>query len=596
MYSSERYPLLAAGRSQVAGARERVLAVAVGAGASLPVVVATVRALRAQWMPLGDQGIIATRAFDVFTTHAPLLGQYSEASTVTGQPTYSPGPLLYWLLALPARLGAPASLTLTIAALNVACIMGAVALARRRGGVVLMVLAAVAIALMCVSLSAESLHGIFNPSAALFPFLLLVFLCWSLACGDVGLLPLTALVASFVVQCHLGYVAPAGGMLVVAIVGLALARRRERAGSLRPRSLRRPLLLALGVAVICWSLPVAEEVTHHPGNMTVLAREVGTHQRTQGATKGWRVLVRTVGVPPRWLRTPSANAGRLSDMSGGDYGDTRLHDLTTAPGVVERVSAVLILAALALVGVVGIRRRRPDLAAAAALALVLCATLAWEVAVTPLEATNTLGYFLWWDSVAGMWVWLAVGWSAVALLAGARRFRVRAPAIAAGAAVGVVAAAGVAAAAVQQPDKHAPYYPATRALADGLDRAIPAGTSVRLVQRGGPMVAIEPTIRFTLLRHGVRALGPYASRRPGAWYELDHRRYRYVASVNSDRPPHFTPWRVVARAQMTDARGLHRLTATLSPASAHEDLSPRKNAQTARAADIPGWPNPPGHS
>jgi hypothetical protein len=596
MYSSERYPLLAPGRSRVTGARERVLVLAVGAAASLPVVVATVRALAAQWMPLGDQGIIATRAYDVFTGHGPLLGQYSEASTVTGQPTYSPGPLLYWLLALPARFGAPAALTLTIAALNIACIMGAVALARRRGGVVLMVLAAVAIALMCVSLSAESLHGIFNPSAALFPFLLLVFLCWSLACGDVGLLPLTVLVASFVVQCHLGYVAPAGGMLVVAVIGLVLARRRERAAGSGVRSLRRPLLAAAAVAIVCWSLPVAQELTHHPGNLTVLAREVGTHQQTQGVTKGWRVLVRSVGLPPRWLRPPTANAGRLSDMSGGDYGDTRLHDLTTVPGAVERLSTVLLLAALLLTVLIGVRRRRADLVTAAALALVLCAAVAWEVAVTPLKATNTLGYFLWWDSILGMWVWLVLGWSAITVLAGARRFSVRAPAVAAGGAVAVVLAAGVAAAAVQQPDKHEPYYRPTRALAAGLDKALAPGTSVRLVQRGGPMVAIEPTIRYTLLRHGVRALGPYASRRPGAWYELDHRRYRYVVSVNSDRPPHFRPFRVVARARMIDARGVHRVTATLSPASAQEDLSPRKNAQTARAADIPGWPNPPGHS
>jgi hypothetical protein len=596
MYSSERYPLLAARRSRVAVSRERAVAVAVGAAASLPVIVATVRALRDQWMPMGDQGIIATRAYDVFTTHAPLLGQYSEASTVTGQPTYSPGPLLYWLLAVPARIGAPASLTLTMAALNVACVIGALALARRRGGDVLMVLTGVAIALMCLSLSAESLHGIFNPSAALFPFLLLVFLCWSVACGDAGLLPLTVLAASFVVQCHLGYVAPAAGMLGVAVAGLVLARRRGRAGAAAPRRLRRPLLAAVLVAAVCWSLPLAEEATHHPGNMTVLAREVVTHQPTEGATKGWRALVRAVGVPPRWLRTPTANAGRLSDMSGGDYGDTRLRDLTTVPSPLERVSTVLIVAALAGVALVAARRRRPEIVTAAAIGLVLCVALAWEVAVTPLRATNTLGYFLWWDSIAGMWVWLALGWSGLVLLASGRQFTLRAPAIASVAAVVVVAGAGVAAAAVQQPDKHEPYYRATRLLAARLNSAIPPGTTVRLVQRGGPMVAIEPTIRFTLLGHGVRALGPYASHRPGAWYELDHRRYRYVVSVNSDRPPHYQPARVVARAQMTDARGQHRLTATLSPASAQSDRSIRKNAQTARAADMPGWPNPPGHS
>ena len=76
---------------------------------------------------------------------------------------------------------------------NTLAIIGAVALARRRGGLVLMFAAAIAIALLCQSLPSESLHDIWNPAAGLFPFLLLIFLGWSVACGDVGLLPLTAL-------------------------------------------------------------------------------------------------------------------------------------------------------------------------------------------------------------------------------------------------------------------------------------------------------------------------------------------------------------------------------------------------------------------
>ena len=62
---------------------------------------------------------------------------------------------------------------------------------------------AAAIGLMCQSLSSESLHDVWNPAAGLFPFLLLCFLCWSLACGEHRLLPLTVLVASFVTQTHL---------------------------------------------------------------------------------------------------------------------------------------------------------------------------------------------------------------------------------------------------------------------------------------------------------------------------------------------------------------------------------------------------------
>ena len=56
-----------------------------------------------------------------------------------------------------------------------------------------MLASALGIALMCQSLPTESLHDIWNPAAALFPFLALVFVGWSLACGEHRLLPLAAL-------------------------------------------------------------------------------------------------------------------------------------------------------------------------------------------------------------------------------------------------------------------------------------------------------------------------------------------------------------------------------------------------------------------
>src|SRR2546429_8831648 len=124
-------------------------------------------------------------------------------------------------------------MTLTMGAVNSLAIVGAVALARRRGGVILMFATALAIALMCQSLAAETFHDIWNPSAALFPFTLLIFLCWSLACGEYRLLPLTALVASFVLQANLTYLPPTVGLLAVRLGGLALSpagvRRRPPA-------------------------------------------------------------------------------------------------------------------------------------------------------------------------------------------------------------------------------------------------------------------------------------------------------------------------------------------------------------------------------
>src|SRR5207247_3138458 len=70
-------------------------------GAALPVIVSTIHAISERWIPYGDQAVIASQAYDVFTSHTPLLGQYSASYHLVSQPTYSLGPMLYWLLALP---------------------------------------------------------------------------------------------------------------------------------------------------------------------------------------------------------------------------------------------------------------------------------------------------------------------------------------------------------------------------------------------------------------------------------------------------------------------------------------------------------------
>ena len=203
----------------------------------------TVKAVRAGWIPAGDDGIIATRGWDVLTSHTPLVGQYSEAGLVVhGQVMHSPGPMLYWLLALPARYGTVDSLAVTMCVLNTLAIVLCVALARRRGGWVLMFAAAFGISLMCQSLPGEALHDIWNPAAALFPFLALLFVGWSLACGEYRLLPLAALLSSFVLQTHLMYLAPTLVVLGVGLGGLALRLMLGRLAARRAAGCYRDLV------------------------------------------------------------------------------------------------------------------------------------------------------------------------------------------------------------------------------------------------------------------------------------------------------------------------------------------------------------------
>jgi len=578
-------------------------AIAAGLGAAIPVLRSTVHAVAIGWQPAGDDGIILTRAWDVFTGHSPLIGQYSEAGIVTGQIVHSPGPLLYWLLALPVRFASTAGVAGWMGAVNTLAIIGCVALARRRGGFALMFAAAAAIALMCQSLPAESFHDVWNPAAALFPFLLLIFVCWSLACGELRLLPLAVLLASFVTQTHLTYLTPTLGMFAV-LAGCLLAARRgrpprarrgarspaaesppgesapavlaelapadppvgeaatapaeppprggrsrplrraARLGSASAPETRRWVLAALLVAALCWAAPIIDEIEHSPGNLSLIVQTTEDRGTTLGAGTGWNAVVRAVGVPPWWLYVPRSEWSRKSDVRH-------------SPGGGAVAAALIVLAALGLVAIAGIVRRRRDVAAAALIGLVLCAALDANVAQTPALPllAATIGYTAWWGSLLGMWVWLVLAWAAwllcvrVALhakpLAGVRgrlraasgRGRRLAGVLAWLACLGAVAGVGTAVAAGERADSHVHQYRPIAAIVARLDQVIPSHATLRLrlVVASVSTQPIEPAVRFGLVRHGDLVLSFGAFVRLGDYYELLDKPYGWYVVIGDGR-------------------------------------------------------------
>jgi hypothetical protein len=571
----------------LAGARpragQRALTLATGLAAAIPVIVATANAVHGGWIPGADQAIIATRAYDVLSSHTPLVGQYTLAGMVTGKVTHGLGPMLFWLLALPSRFGSTASITWTMGAVNTLAIVGVVALARRRGGVVLMFAAALALALMCQSLAAETFHDIWNPSAGLFPFTLLIFLCWSLACGEYRLLPPTVLVASFVVQAHLMYLPATAGLLAVGVAGLALSlvagrRARVKSGA-RPghRSLLAWVGAAILVTAVCWSAPIVDELVEGSGNLSLVAQTANASKPTLGASAGWHAVVRAVGARPWWLYVPTNRWERKRDVRA-----------TPPTGAVD--SCIGLLAALLLALLVGLARRRRDVVAGALIGFVLCAALAAVAAYTPTPGVllATLGYTMWWGSQVGMWVWLMLAWSAwlgagwlLAMLArlragghapggrplGGRLPRMLALALLLACVGGVIATVVVASAvaATEKRDEHATLYRSTAALAAHLERAIPSGRTVELV--GSLNIAtlpIRPALRYFLVRHGVRVLARGSNLRLGDWYELHNRPYDYVAYVKDGVKPPAKWARLLDRVGFRDGWGLQVVSLWIS--------------------------------
>jgi hypothetical protein len=536
------------------GLRDRGLVVAAGLAASLPVIVAVVRTLQEHWVPLADDGVIVLRAWDVLTDQSPLVGQFSTAKAETVGNVYSPGPLLYWLLALPVRAFGWSAAPVTIGAMNVASIMGSVALSRRRAGTAFMLVTALALALMCRSLPAESLSMPFNPTAPLLPCTLLVFLTWSLACGEYRLLPVTALVASFVMQTHLSYVGPAVGMLAIGGIGLFLSRRGAEPGA------RNWALAAVAVAAVSWSAPLIDEVVHEPGNLTQLRRTLTADRATLGADTGWHAIVKAFGAPPWWLE---------SQVSGQEH-------LTDLIGPPSRASVLAFLTVVGLLAVGLAQWRHPATVVAAGLGVLLVGGLAVVAAVTPAERVITLGYTMQWGSPAGMFAWLAAGLGLLgAIVEASRRAGVErgAPvARRAGALVGLAVVAVVAswAASADSPNSQRWIYDPARATVAELETALPPGRSVFVAPSTGEVgYQAYPLIVFALRRHGDRPLVVDSTvETVGPYYAVAGRSYDSSVVLVEGNAPVPEGGRVVARIPVEDAPATvtdHQLSVVLVP-------------------------------
>ncbi|MGI8558365.1 MAG: hypothetical protein ACR2ND_08645, partial [Solirubrobacteraceae bacterium] len=392
--------------------------------AAVPVFIVLVQALTAGWAPDGDRAVVAARAYDVLSAHPPLVGAFSTTTFLTGVNTYSPGPLLYWLLAVPAHLPGLWALPTTMAVVNGASVVGSVLLARRRGGPVFMVVAAAAIVVMLSSLPTDLPSDIWAPSAPLLPFTLLVIVSWSVACGDAQLLPLAVLLASFTAQCHIAYLLPALLLLAVGVAGLLTSTRLhgwvgETVAS--AHRVRRSASVALLVAVVCWSFPVLDQIlgsTGSPGhgNLGHLLRAIGARGQTFGFGAATHAIAHTVGLVPWWLR---------------GYLDPEAKTFE-ALGAVSRLAAVstgVFGIAVVVCVVLGWRRRRLDIVFACAVTAVLIGAVGALTVSFPQRNPFSYGYSSWWVGPAGMWAWVLLGWSVVALAPSRRRAVVPARAV-----------------------------------------------------------------------------------------------------------------------------------------------------------------------
>jgi hypothetical protein len=490
--------------------RATLLRVVAHLAAWLPFVTGAARLTHAGWLATGDDAAIALRSWNSLTAHGPLVGQ----ATRLAHGVFDPGPLEYWLLAIPVHLS-PSHGALWGAAI---CCMAACSLAIEAAwsaGGELAGLAASALTIaMVLWLPPAGVRPMWNPYFGAIFFLAALAAAWAVLAGRRGWWPVCVVAASIASQAHLMYALASVTLVALTLVVGGIDTVRAQAG--RTVAGYRWLIVGVLLGAACWSGPFIQQFTSRNGNLSALIAnsESGVGPRT-GLVFGLRAISAAVQPIPLWLRPPPAT-GRTASVIAAH---------SPWPGVLALV--ILVLAVAAALG--PLRSRR--LAGLAAVTLVLALGALLTYSSIPVRPTTllTLGYLITLILPLGVGCWLVTGTLIVLTVRWARARRAAtAPAATAATAssgwlsprwVGAVGVAGAVAVAVMAvlsvPEQsstvstvvHDPALAATRIAASKIEHMLPGQRVALLVQdtRRGEDGRITVSLTWALTPGGFHA-------------------------------------------------------------------------------------------
>ena len=373
--------------------------------AEVPLVVLGVVELARGWRPLYDNADLALRSYQVFTSHSPLVG-HEMAVSVGSHAVFGPGPVQNWALAVPVRVD-PAQGVLwgSLVAVLVAVALAVEAswsVAGWRGAAV----AAGSVLVLGLARTDVALDVAWNVWFGLFFLMTTVATGAAVATGRLRWWPVTVVAATVVVQCQAAFAPPAVAVCLLApVVGILAARRSPvRVG---PGG----LVVGLVAGAALWIAPLVQEVTAHPGNLTLLARATGESGPSIGATSALRAFGGATWLPPSWIHPlPPPGTALFFAIAG----------LFTGPAW----WGVAVLVMLVVVAGAAWRAGRIPLAATAAVTFALSAGAVAAIASVPAAKFLVVGYLgaLWVPVGTAVWVTFAWAvWSAGTGVGGRRR-------------------------------------------------------------------------------------------------------------------------------------------------------------------------------
>jgi hypothetical protein len=353
------------------------------------------------WIASGDDAAIAARALHSLSLHPPLLGLASSASYGLGHVVYDPGPLLFWLLAVPVHIDPAHGALWGAAVLGAAVLSVAIEALWARGawiGGVVVSLVIVDIAWAAPQVFENLMWNAYFP----IPFLVAALaFAWLVATGSYGWWPALVFVGSVAAQCHLIYAVPAAGLVIVAPIFAVVSFPRP--------AHNRWFFGGLLVGLVCWIGPLLQELGP-AGNFTALAT-ASNGRATLGVGYGLRALARAGSLHPIWsIHQPTTGLDAIALATNS-----------------SPVVGALVLVVMGALGYVTLRRGLRNAAALTFLVLLWALSLIVTFAIFPHSSIQDLLYLsvLFW--VVGAALWVAAIWDLVAIVRDVREHSARRP-------------------------------------------------------------------------------------------------------------------------------------------------------------------------
>ena len=383
--AADRAVLPAPGQPVLPRGLATVVRLAAHLAAWIPFAVAAIRSVQQGSPVIADGAAIALRSWDVLTPYGPLVGQ----ATQLRHGAFDPGPLQYWLLAIPVHIDPQAGVVWGAALWCMVAASLAIEAAWSAFGVFGGLAASGIIVGAVVWQPLVAAEPYWNPWFGVIFFLATLAAGLAVLSGQRRWWPVLVLTASVAAQAHLMFALASAALALLALVAGLADTIRARAGCWW-------VVLGLAAGAACWIAPFIQQFTSRRGNLSLLIASLGARQ-SAGAAFGLKALTASALPPPVWWQ-PSLSTryeGIAREIGGR----------TPAFGVVMLVLTAAVLA----LAVRPLRSRR--LAALAAISLLTSGAILATYSNIPVLniGHRDQNYLLIVLLPAGLLIWLAMG-------------------------------------------------------------------------------------------------------------------------------------------------------------------------------------------